>query len=513
MIKSNGEIYLSGDRNEIGLFVNDPGTFSKITLVKDDIYKDREIKVVISPMNKNYTVWIGFSLDFLEAELFRSLLINFLIFIPVLIFIIVVSFFTSRAIINPIKKLMQGAESIKLGNLNYRINISGRDEIAQLADSFNSMTDKLVKLKLEAEAVLYSIGDGVFVIDKNCKIVAFNQVAEKLSGYKAKEAIGQKYDKILKFVFEKNNKINNKFIKECLNKGKITSLANHTMLIRKDGTKIPVADSSAPLKNKNGINTGCVVVFRDITLEREVDKMKTEFVSLASHQLRTPLTAIRLFSEMLNMGDKKGLTKKQKEYIESIQISVERMIILVNDLLNVSRLEAGKLGVEPEPTDLVSFIQNVIDENKALIKEKKCKVVFDKPEEKLPKILIDHVLMRQVINNLIINAVKYSSVKKCNVFVKLEEKNKKYIISIKDNGVGISKEDQTKIFNKFFRSNDAQKIEPSGSGLGLYLAYMIMKASGGKIWFESSKDKGSTFYVSFSLAGMKKTKGGKGLIT
>ena len=240
--------------------------------------------------------------------------------------------------------------------------------------------------------------------------------------------------------------------------------------------------------------------------------MKTEFVSVASHQLRTPLGAIKLFTEMLVKKGEKTFDKKQKDYLDNIYQSTQRMVKLVNDLLNVSRIETGRLKIEPESIQMEDFIQSVIDEVEPLAKESKCHITFIKPKPKLQKIGIDYTLMRQVIYNFITNSIRYSSKKQCDIIVTLEQKGDSYITSVKDNGIGIPKKIQSRIFEKFFRADNARKVETEGSGLGMYVAKMIVEASGGKVWFESQENKGSTFHASLPSKGMKKKDGEKGLI-
>src|SRR3989339_2156206 len=369
------------------------------------------------------------------------------------------------------------------------------DEIGQLAQSFNTSINALVDAKTKVETILHNIGDAVFVIDNKYRIIVFNKTSCELSGYTTKEAIGQKYDKILKFIYEDSKKINNVFIRECIEGGKLTSMANHTLLVRKDGIEIPVEDSAAPLKDSAGNIMGCAVVFRDVSQSREVDKMKSEFVSLDSHQLRTPLTAIKLFTEMLINGDVGELQDRQKQYLGDIYESTTRMVRLVNDLLSLSRLESGRLRVEPVDTNMISFIQSIIEEIVPLASSKNIKIVFEKIVDELPSVAIDPTLMRQVINNLITNAVRYSLGRKeglVNVNIKKKEKNIE--ISVKDNGIGIPKEVQSRIFEKFFRADNAHEIMADGNGLGLYLVKQIIDAFGGSIRFDSEAGRGAVFY-------------------
>jgi len=446
-----------------------------------------------------------------------------------LIIFFVITYLMARMISKPIVKLRQGTEIIEKGDLDYRVGIDSEDEIGQLSRSFDKMTIAIKKSRAEVDRkveeqtkeireqkeelvkILQGIGDGLFVINKDYKIVIFNPAAEKISGFLANEVIGKRYDKVLKFVYEKDDKINDKFIKNAIKTGETQQMENHTLLITKTGKRIPVSDSAAPLKDEQENVIGCVIIFIDISKEREVDRMKTEFVSLASHQLRTPLTAIRLFVEMLNKEQAGKLNKKQKEYVVNVEESTQRMIKLVNSLLNVSRLETGRLKINPKSVDLEKFISDIVQAAQPLADEKKVKIIFKKPD-KMPQVLIDTNLMRQVVHNLIINAIIYSALEKGEVNVTLEKKEKGYLIKIKDNGIGIPKQAQPRIFQKFFRADNAAKIKTDGSGLGLYISDMVIRATGGKIWFESKVDgQGTSFYVMIPLSGMKEKKGEKSL--
>ena len=361
----------------------------------------------------------------------------------------------------------------------------------------------------EKEIILNNIGDGVFVIDSQFKIILINKMAQQLCGHKnISKIIGKRYNEILRFVDEETGKEKDDFIKKTIQTGKIQKMANHTILIRRDGTKIPVADSSAPLKNKKGRVIGCVVVFRDVTQERAIDKAKTEFVSLASHQLRTPLSIIKWYAEILLEEDAGELKTKQREYLKEIYNGNQRMISLVNALLSVSRLELGTLSIYPEPLSITTIVNKLINEFEFKINEKKIK--FVKKYDKLPKIDLDKALIRIIFQNLISNAVKYTS-DGGKVALKILRKNNKIEISIKDNGIGIPKKQQDQIFIKLFRADNAKEKNINGTGLGLYIVKSILDNCGGKIWFKSKENKGSTFYVSLPLKGMAERKGTKQL--
>lgn len=244
----------------------------------------------------------------------------------------------------------------------------------------------------------------------------------------------------------------------------------------------------------------------------EIDRMKDEFIDIASHQLRTPLTSISWYLESLLNGDSGKLTKAQLRYAELAQAGAKRMNNLINDLLNISRLESKRVRIKPEPVSLEKLIKEQIEEVEAATKKHQCEIIYIKPEKKLSKIKIDRALLRQVLCNLIENAIRFSRGKKCRVKIRLEEKGKFFQVSVKDSGIGIPEADHDNIFNKFFRARNAVKKSPGGTGLGLYICKLIINTLGGKIWFESAVKKGTTFYFTIPKAGIRPRPGKIGLV-
>jgi len=362
--------------------------------------------------------------------------------------------------------------------------------------------------KEKLSRILQSIGDAVFVVDQNREIIIFNHIAEEVSGFLAGEVIGKRYDQLMKFLYEKDHQAN-RTIEDVFSLGMIQEFASNTIMISKDGKEIPIADSAAPIKDAGGTVVGCIVVFRDVTREREIDRQKTEFVSVASHQLRTPLTSIKWFLEMLIDGDIGKLTDEQKETLKQVFDSNERMIDLVNRLLNVSRIESGRVKVEPKLTDLCELIESAVTEIKPLARKQEQKVDVKLPD--LPKIKIDQKLIREVIINYLSNAVKYTPVGG-KIVISAESNDRDLTVSIKDNGIGIPVNQQTKMFHKFFRAENAIARETEGTGMGLYVCKSIIELSGGRTWFESKPGKGSIFYFTLPLSGSPKIKGEKSLI-
>jgi len=346
--------------------------------------------------------------------------------------------------------------------------------------------------KAKAEAILQSIGDGVFAVDLNYKIMLMNSVAEQLSGFSFIETQGKYYKDIFQFVQEKNPESPYPlFVEEVIKTGMVKKLANHTLLVKRDQTKLPISDSAAPIKDDKGNIFGAIVVVRDASREREIERVKDEFILIAAHQLRTPLGSMRWIIEMLLSY--KDTSPKAREKIELINKSNKRMIILVNDLLNVSRIDQGKVQNEPTITDVCEIIKAAALEMDAEAQKRKVSIDL-RLDVNIPKIMIDPKRFADVIQNLLSNAVKYNVVGGKAVIVGMLVAN--YIrISVADDGIGIPKEDQERVFSKFYRAANAAHSDTTGSGLGLFVVKSYVEEWGGSVRFQSVEGKGSTFYL------------------
>lgn len=225
------------------------------------------------------------------------------------------------------------------------------------------------------------------------------------------------------------------------------------------------------------------------------NQMKTEFVSIASHQLRTPLSIIKWYVEFLTKKDRQAnLTPEQINYIKTISDSNQRMIRLVNDLLDISRVESGRIQIHPEKINLVELTQNIIRENQLLADKKNIKVMI-KNDDDVPLLFVDPKRISMVVENLLTNAIKYiNSDSGGIVSVEVSRQDDDVLFSISDNGVGIPDKDKKKIFKKFFRAENIMKLQTSGTGLGLFIARAIIESHKGSIWFVSKEGEGTTFY-------------------
>jgi signal transduction histidine kinase len=360
------------------------------------------------------------------------------------------------------------------------------------------------------EAILGSVGDGLVVTDNNGKVLLINEVAADLLDVDQKASIAQDWLTLVSLFDEQGNPVlpQDRPIYQTLQSGK---RVNQTFIyVKKNDKKVSLSITSTPVIQRDPvldkeIVIGAIGIIRDITKEKEVDRMKTEFISLASHQLRTPLSAIRWFTEMLVGGDAGELNAEQKEFAKNIDDSTQRMIDLVNSLLNISRIESGRIMIDPKPTDLKELVEDIVKELRPKLTEKQQNLIISVHQE-LPKITIDPKLIRQVYLNLLTNAIKYTP-NGGEISVFISKKGDEVVSQVTDNGYGIPKSQQAKIFQKFFRAENIIKVETDGTGLGLYLIKAIVESSHGKIWFESNEGEGTTFWFTLPFSGMVAKKG------
>src|SRR3989339_141738 len=331
-------------------------------------------------------------------------------------------------------------------------------------------------------------GDGMLIVDANKhEVKEANIAAAGILGYAVSELKFMSCDNIL----DKNSKAT------CdLMSGENLFFQKKplvTMEIRKkDGSKIFVEANSTIIVSEG--EKIMIVALRDITQKKEVDRMKTEFISLVSHQLRTPLSAIRWASEMLKDKELGSLNAEQLDILTDINTLNQKMIDLVNSLLNLSKIESGKITVEKKPVDIPVILQGIVSVFQEKILNKNLKIIISK-QKGIKKVTTDPKLLSEIYFNLISNAIKYSN-DGGSVTISILEKGNEIISSIKDEGIGIPADEEKKIFERFFRGVRVTRKDTEGIGLGLYITKLIVEALGGKVWLDGKAKKGSTFYFS-----------------
>jgi PAS domain S-box-containing protein len=358
--------------------------------------------------------------------------------------------------------------------------------------------------RAEADALFSSIGEGIIATDENARITRLNPKALAILGYKEKELLGTWFPATIVASYDDGTPIDmmDRPVTKAILTGKTVS--TRTSYRRKDGSLLPVSLTVSPIMH-NGKPIGAIEIFRDISLDIKSDKMKTDFISVASHQLRTPLSAINVYTHMLDDGMAGELNPDQSAFVKSVLSSVERMNHLINTLLNITRIEAGGVNVKLARIKIQGLAKQILDELTTEASKKDLKMV-DKIDPDLPPLHSDGLLVREIMVNLLSNAVKYTP-SKGTVTVKLKADGNNVVFCVQDTGYGIPLSAQEHIFTKFFRADNILSEDVSGTGLGLYLTKTIAESLNGELWFESKEGVGSSFYFSLPKQGSIARKG------
>ena len=375
------------------------------------------------------------------------------------------------------------------------------EEVKKERDKSELLAHDLAKFQL----ALDNVSNQVVITDREGIVVYGNPAVEKVTGYTPSEIVGHKAGALWKLPMPTEYYRNMwdviKNMKQTF-KGEIQNR-------RKNGEVYTAHISISPVLDKNNDILFFVANEHDITREKEIDMEKTEFVSLASHQLKTPVGAMSWDLEMLLNGDYGELTIKQRDVLSGMSVMTKRMNDLINSLLNISRIDMGVFIIEPVPTNFVTVCEEVLTEMEQKIKAKHHHIttVYSKDVE---NISADPKLLRIIFQNYISNSVKYTH-EKGEISVSIEHKDGDVVIRVANNGALIPKNEHHKMFTKLFRASNANDFDPDGYGLGLYIVKKIADNGGGKVWFESEESKGTAFYCSFPLTGMMRKDGTKNL--
>ncbi|QQG50241.1 MAG: PAS domain S-box protein [Candidatus Berkelbacteria bacterium] len=378
---------------------------------------------------------------------------------------------------------------------------AANEDLARNIEKVEASSLVIEQEKVIDEAILESIGEGLVVTDISGKIMVVNRQAEEMFGIPSREMIGKKWSKTVKARYPDGAELTDEQRPSLLSITRHRKV-NHPHLIfsTRRVKELAVAITSTPILIGKTV-IGSVSVFRDIKEEREIDLAKTEVISFTSHQLRTPLSVINWYSEVLLKGNRGKLTRPQHEYLKVIHFTTRRMIELVNTFLSISRIQLGKLVVEYAPVDVRKVVTEVYKELIPQVTQRDLKFTtqFD---EKLPKIISDAKLLRIVFQNLFGNAVKYTP-DKGSISVEVSVIRPKdnlpisegVLVVIRDTGYGIPRKQQDKVFTKLFRAENAKIIDTEGAGLGLYMVKSILNHTGGDIWLRSRINRGTVFFV------------------
>lgn len=353
--------------------------------------------------------------------------------------------------------------------------------------------------KSELKGVMGGLDDALIVYDPNFTILFFNAAATKLFNLKAQDIQGHTITP--KSAAEAPLTLLTQVIYPSLAPGMVNrspaGVYPQTVDISFTDPLLELRITTSKVLDEQGNVLGFVKLVRDRTRELSVIKSKNEFITTASHQLRTPLTEISWAAEAL-AGEKEGMTDTAKTIIENLRNSSRELIAITEDLLNIAKLEEGHFGYTFQQTDLIAFLTQILTDIHPLIQKAGLKLYFDKPQEGAGSVTIDPQKLALAINNLLENAIRYNT-KDGQITVKVEKiENMPYVkVSVKDTGIGIPQQELEKLFTKFFRAENAVRFETKGSGLGLYIVKNIIRGHGGDVAVSSEVNRGTI--ISFTL--------------
>jgi NtrC-family two-component system sensor histidine kinase KinB len=420
------------------------------------------------------------------------------------ILVIVFSFFLSHLISRPVTELKEASLQLAQGNYDVQVPVRGSDELALLATHFNLMVEKLKRFheinidriiaeKGKSEAIIRSVDDGIIVLDDKFLITNLNPEAAKIFGVIPEGYLGKHILEVLREerLFQ--------FVKETLASGQPPSMeeGEDVLTIKTGDTSRHYQVSLVPMRTPSGVIPGVVLQLRDITRLRELDRLKSEFVMTASHELRTPLTSINMALDMLRESGTADFTEREHTLLNACHEDVQRLGALVNDLLELSRIEAGKLDLAFEQVRPRELCDQAVSAISSRAQSKKIAVALGVPEG-LPEVIADPHKIVRVLVTLLTNAVGYTKAGG-QVSLEGEQVGSQVHLSVTDEGPGIPPEVQSRIFDKFIQLKPGDS--GVGSGLGLTICKELVRAHHGAIWLDSIPDRGATFTFTLPVAG------------
>ncbi len=347
------------------------------------------------------------------------------------------------------------------------------------------------------EAVFRFIEEGIVIFDRAGSIVGFNPAATEITQYMASEAIGKPFIKIVRHIGPDAASPGPSPLERVLQEG-VTIAKSEQQIENRSGNRVWTEISYSPIFDDSGNVTSGIAIIRDTTRDREVEEIKSDFISIVSHELRTPLTAIKGFLSMTLKADFGELSEKQYHYLSRVYQSNQRMIDLVEDLMDATYIESGKINLNIAPVAMETVVGEVVQElaakgasNQILINVRR--------RQRLPLVLADETRLHQVLLNLVDNAIKYS-MPGTTVEVEFKIQDDFIVVTVTDHGVGINKGQIDRLFTKFGRIFNPLSVQAGGTGLGLYIVKHLVESHGGRIWATSQEGKGSRFNFTLPIA-------------
>ncbi|MBA3471027.1 MAG: PAS domain-containing protein, partial [Herpetosiphonaceae bacterium] len=358
-------------------------------------------------------------------------------------------------------------------------------------------------------AILQSLNDAVIVFSTDRSIILANAAAERILEKPIDELVTQSFDELLASL---NIKLPGDPLGDVLANPGDHNGDQRAITIKRGPQSLSI--SLVPVLTERGELLGACLIGRDITREVESDRLKTEFIGTVSHELRTPMTSIKGYTQLLAMGSLGEVNPTQKEFLTTITTNAERMIAIINDLLDITKIETGSVELQPSRMHVAEVLSAVVSSNRLELSQREHELALNLSPN-LPLLWGDPERLRQVVQNILTNAIKYTP-RGGKIAVTAREialadipaaqreglpLNRRYIaIAVQDTGVGIDPEEQDRIFERFYRTENPLKIEAGGTGLGLSLVRPLLNLMGGRIWVTSTADQGSTFTFTMPVA-------------
>lgn len=424
-----------------------------------------------------------------------------------------------------LSQILDGIEKIANGDFSYQIPLKGKNEFVTIATFLNSASSQLgtarrellsakesvekqVKLRtseLQAErnkmsVVLSGITDSVIALDLQRNIVMFNTNAELLTGFTTSQVLGHSISQVVEFFEGKNSLSIDEYapVKSDGFEG-IVFVKENVKLVSVKGKVAWVRLTVSQIREGNEVNLGNILTIRDRTREHQLEEMKLDFVSMAAHELRTPLTSMKGYLSVFVNENKGKFEGDSQMLLNRVAISTDQLSGLIENILNVSRIEKGIYAVHPENVDWIALVEHCVSDVLMRAQEKQLVLTFTKPTSPLPMVSVDKVRIVEVLYNLLSNSINYTP-KGGTITISLEATPSMIITHVKDTGKGMATDVLPHLFTKFYRAGGPISDGVKGTGLGLYIAKAIVELHRGKIWVESEAGHGSTFSFSLPIA-------------
>ncbi len=366
------------------------------------------------------------------------------------------------------------------------------DELKRYHDNLEALvkerTEQLAAEKELLSVTLSGMGDGLIAVDPRKRITLFNKVAEDLTGWRFNEALGEDVDEIFQVIDEQTRRTLVSPIDKVIDSGKIETGTDRDALVAKNGHACPISVTAAPIRKNDGTMSGIVMVFHDVSQKREIDRMKSDFISSVSHELRTPLTSIKAYTETI-LCDSNMPEETRIEFLRIIDEESDRLSNLIEALLEISLIESGTVKFVREPVDVSAVINQVLSALQPLADQERIELKLDIADG-LPELQGDKGKIRSAVTNIVNNAIKFTP-EQGQVAISARIQGKQLLISVSDTGIGIPKEELPKIFGRFYRVHQPGK-QIQGTGLGLAIVKEIVMMHDGRIEVESEEGLGTT---------------------